>query len=134
MRKKLGTTLIALSILVLAAGTTWAWWGSAYCLGWGYGPAWSQAPVNSQAWAKFQRDTLELRQKLAAKNQELATLYAQPQPDQARIASVNQEIAGLRAELIKKAGEAGLPAGGYGYGWPGRGFARGWGHHGPCWY
>ncbi len=129
MRNKLGTILMALSILALAAGTTWAWWGSAYCPGWGHGPAWSQAAVDSRAWAEFQRDTLELRQKLAAKTQELATLYAQPQPDQVRIAGLNQEIAGLRAELIKKAGEAGLPAGGYGYGRP----ARGWGHYGPCW-
>jgi zinc resistance-associated protein len=88
----------------------------------------------NQARAKFLKDTLELRQKVAAKKIELKTLYVQPKPDKAKIKALALELVDLRAALAKKRIEAfsGLPVGpgfwrhGFGH----RGFGPRFGHKG----
>jgi hypothetical protein len=52
--------------------------------------------------AEHLMDTLELRKKLAAKQVELKTLWAQPKVDDGKIEKLSDEIAGLSAELSKK--------------------------------
>jgi len=47
-------------------------------------------------------DTLELRKKLAAKQVELKTLWAQPKVDDGKIEKLSDEIAAISAELSKK--------------------------------
>jgi len=89
--------------------------------GWraGQPPTQEQVEQFQQARAKFLKDTMELRQKMAAKSVELRTLQAQPQADQAKIKALALEMVDLRSAIAKKAIEAfsGLPMG--------RGFGRG---------
>lgn len=104
-----------------------------------------QAEVD-QARATFLNDTLKLRQEIAAKRAELGTLYAQPNPDQAKIKALSDEMVDLHAQLAKKRNEyvAKLPAGtfrgmgggrGMGFGGGmGGGFGGGMGGgNGACW-
>ena len=71
-----------------------------------------QAEVD-QSRAAFMNETLKLRQEIAAKRTELSTLYAQPNPDQAKIKALSDEMVDLHAQLAKKRNEymAKLPAG-----------------------
>lgn len=104
-----------------------------------------QAEVD-QARAAFLNDTLKLRQEIAAKRAELSTLYAQPNPDQAKIKALSDEMVDLHAQLAKKRNEytAKLPAGtfrgmgGRGMGGGGMGGGMGFGGgmgggRGACW-
>lgn len=99
-----------------------------------------QAEVD-QARAAFLNDTLKLRQEIAAKRAELGTLYAQPNPDQAKIKALSDEMVDLQAQLAKKRNEyaAKLPAGSF-RGMGGRGMGGGMGFgggmgggKGACW-
>ena len=129
--KKYGSLIIALALVTLVGTMAWArgGWGGGYGMGPGYG--YSQAtPEQREAFAKFQMDTLEQRKQLAVKRVELRTLYSQPSPDQARINALKNQITDLRAQIDKKAIEAGLTTGsGRGYG-KGPGYGRGGGY---CW-
>lgn len=58
--------------------------------------------------AEFQKETLELRQKMLAKHSELATLKSQATPDLKAIAEKKKEIIDLRTQLQKKAVDAGI--------------------------
>lgn len=66
----------------------------------------SMSPQERQAWQQmnhqFQKDTLALRQRLVTKQMELETLWASPNPDQARVRSLSNEVAALQAELANK--------------------------------
>lgn len=133
--KKATLVIIALALVALLATAVWARGPYSGSRGGGYGGGYcygASGAVNQEAFAKFQTDTLQLRQELAANRVELHTLLAQPQPDQARVKALSDQVTQLREQLAKKAHEAGV-AGGYG-----RGFARGRGDgYGPgyraCW-
>ncbi|RJX36353.1 MAG: periplasmic heavy metal sensor [Desulfarculus sp.] len=122
--KKITVILASLALMGVLAGGAWARGGGP---GWGYGPGYQGQQLSKEDYAKlaekratFLKETLPLRQQLAAKGIELKTLWAQPNPDQAKVQALNNEVIELRAQLAKKANDAGLP----GYG-GGRGFGRG---------
>lgn len=89
-----------------------------------------------QARAAFLQDTLKLRQEMSAKRAELQTLYAQPNPDKAKIKALSDEMVDLGASLAKKRNDysANLPAelagGGMGRGRHMGGFGGGMGFGG----
>jgi zinc resistance-associated protein len=114
--KKSIAILMTLAVMAVFASLALARGG-----GPGYGYGWQASPQQQAEWnqarAKFLEDTVELRQQMVAKRTELAKLYSQESPDQARIKAVQSEMIDLRSAIAKKAAEAGLPAG--------RGFGRG---------
>ena len=57
---------------------------------------------------QFQKETLEVRQKMLAKHSELATLRSQTTPDWKAIGEKQKEIVDLRTQLHKKAYELGI--------------------------
>lgn len=79
-------------------------------MGGGYGPGGGAGqglkPEELQelrkAWADYLKDTLAIRQQLAAKQMELQTLWVQPEADQTRVSQLSEEVADLRAQLAKK--------------------------------
>jgi zinc resistance-associated protein len=125
--RKYGSLIIALALVTMIGTVAYArgGWGGGYGMGSGYG--YNQATAEQQeAFAKFQNDTLEERKAMAAKRAELRTLYSQPDADQAKVTALQNEINDLRAQISKKAIEAGVgPAYGQGYG---RGNRRGGGY------
>ncbi len=140
--KRYGYLIVALALAALVSTAAWARGPMGAGGGYGGGPGYGYsqvAPAQQEAWAKFQNDTLELRKQLAARNVELRTLYSQPNPDQARVQTLTQEISNLRAQIGQKATEAGFGYGsgfgpGYGTGGYGPGHARGYGMGGGyCW-
>lgn len=125
--KKYGSLIIALALVALVGGTALARgnWGGGSGPGYGYSQA---TPEQQEAFAKFQRDTLDDRKLLATKNLELRDLYNDPNPDQGRVQALSNEITDLRARIDKKAIEAGVGSGfGPGYG-RGRGYNMGRGY------
>ncbi len=138
MKKTLSIGLVVAVVAMLAAG--------AYAQGWGRGGGWGMMggaygapPAAQEEYAKFMQDTLQERQQIAAKSIELRALYAQPNPDQAKIDGLRDEIYTLQKSLAAKADKAGIRAGGYGprggYGpgavCPGGGpYGAGYGPHG----
>jgi Spy/CpxP family protein refolding chaperone len=145
--KKYGSLIVALALVTMIGTVAYArgGWGSGYGMGSGYG--YNQAtPEQREAFAKFQKDTLEERKALAAKRVELRTLYSQTDPDQAKRTALQNEINDLRTQISKKAIEAGVePGSGRGYGRANRrsgsygmgsGYGRGGGYGsggGYCW-
>ncbi len=115
-----------------------------------------QQAAFQKARADFLKATQDLRAQIAQRRVELRTLWAQPNPDQARITALNNQLVDLRAQLLKKRNQylasfAGTgfgpgfcpgfgggfgPRGGYhmmGRGW-GMGMGMGMGYGGgPCW-
>jgi hypothetical protein len=87
--------------------------------GYGYGPG-QQVDVN--ALTKFQKETLPLRDEMAAKRVEIANEYSKEKPDQTRIATLQKEMVDLRTKIQTVAEKQGLPTAGYG-----RGYGRGYG-------
>lgn len=151
--KKAMIILASLTMAVMISGAALAK-GPGGGQGFNRGPQLTQEQIAQidAARAKFMKDTLELRQKMAAKGMELKTLYAQPNPDQAKIKALALEMVDLRSAIAKKRIEAfsGLPVGpglGHGYGRGmgfggrhGRGFGPGGGRgmgpgggYGTCW-
>lgn len=55
-----------------------------------------------KTWSSYQMDTLEKRKQLVGKQMELQTLWAQPDVDPERVATLSKEVAELQAELKKK--------------------------------
>lgn len=129
--KKLAITTISLGMLALIAVPVMAGpkAGPGYGNGQGYGRGQGYAQNLSKedfakiqaARAAFLTDSQELRKQAAVKRIELQTLYAQPNPDQAKIKALRDEMIDLRAQIAKKRNHAfsSLPAG------LGRGFGRG---------
>lgn len=74
------------------------------------GYSWSQITPEQrdearQAHSEYLKETLALRQSMAAKRTELQTLYAQPNPDYAKIKVLADELVDLYAQLAKKRNE-----------------------------
>lgn len=125
--RKYGSLIVALALVTLVGTAAYArgGWGGGY--GMGPGAGYNQAtPEQQEAFAKFQRDTLQDRQQMAAKSIELRTLYSQSNPDQAKVMALQNDINDLRTQISKKAIEAGVgPGSGAGNG---RGYHRGGGY------
>jgi hypothetical protein len=91
---------------------------------------------------KYQKETLNLRDELAAKQLDLEAEYDKPQPDQARIASLRKDIVDLETRIQAVADNNGVRSWGRGrgrgmmygsYGWDGYG-GGGYGGGGcGCW-
>lgn len=110
------------------------------------GAAWNQGPgpgsqVDVNAFRNFQKETLPLRDEMAAKRLELRNEFNKDTPDQAKIAALQKEMIDLRTKIGDAAKKNGLTdwaygpgygRGGYGPGY-GRGYhmARGGGGYGP---
>ena len=66
----------------------------------------SMKPEQRETWEKMRsdqlKDTLELRKKLATRQIELETLWAQPDVDRKKVEKLSDEVAELQAELGKK--------------------------------
>ena len=105
------------------------------------GAAWTQGPglgtqVDVNAFRNFQKETLPLRDEMAAKRLELRNEFNKETPDQAKIAALQKEMIDLRTKISDAAKKNGLPdrgfgagygkRGGYGPGY-GRGHHMGWG-------
>lgn len=126
MKKVLVTALIVAAGLSLA-GLAYAHWSGSY------GPG-AGSKVDVQALRSFQKDTLPLRDEVAAKRLELQNEYAKGEPDQTRIATLEKEISGLRAKIQDAATKYGISDRGYGWmsgpgGWGhGSMMGRGYGH------
>lgn len=108
--------------LVVAVGVSL---GSMGYKAWAIGPGGGTAgQVDVQALKSFQKETLPLRDELAAKGAELQNEFAKESPDQSRIAALQKEMIDLRTKIQDAAQKAGLSD--RGPGWlAGRG---GWGH------
>ncbi len=86
-----------------------------------YGPGSNQVDV--KALRQFQKETLPLRDEIAAKRLELRNEYAQPTPDRNKIATLEKEIIDLRTKVQTAADKNGVAAYGAGGGY-GRGYGR----------
>lgn len=110
--KKFATTLAALALAAGLSTTALAASGPSHGPGHGpgQGPAWTQLTPEQQAEATkaradFLNETLALRQKVATKKVELSTLRHQPNPDQAKIKALSDELVDIKAQLAKKHNE-----------------------------
>lgn len=120
--KKTMMILAGLALTGLLAAGAWAGpWGGGpgvgACPGWGAGPGYGYPgpQLSQEDYAKlgekraaFLKETLPLRQKLAAKAVELRTLRLQANPDPAQLKALSDEVIELRTQIAKKANEAGL--------------------------
>lgn len=105
--------------------------------------AWNRGPwanpgeqVDVNAFRNFQKETLPLRDEMAAKRLELRNEWNKETPDQGKIAALQKEMIDLRTKISDAAKKNGLPdwgfgpgygkRGGYGPGY-GRGHHMGWG-------
>jgi hypothetical protein len=91
-----------------------------------------EKPADVNALKQFQKETLPLRDELAVKSLDLQNEYAKENPDQATIAKLQDEIAGLREKIAAAAQKNGLPnyGPGYGRGYGMRGYGPGYGMRG----
>ena len=95
--------------------------GSAGCDGSCYG---QENDERSGEWQKFQDETADLREKLFGLRTEYAEVLAQDAPDKDEANRIWSEMFDLRAQLQKKAADAGFG--------PGSGNGRGYGRRGGC--
>ncbi len=90
----------------------------------GPGAGTSMTQEQAQKFARFQTDTLPLRQKMMQLRTELMSLRVQEKPDWKAIAGKQKEMVDLRVEMQKRASEAGIAGFGPGFG-RGRGMGSG---------
>lgn len=109
---------VLVAALIVAVGFSL---GSLGYAAWASGPG-AGDPANVQALRSFQKETLPLRDELAAKGLELQNEYAKESPDQNRVATLQKEMIDLRAKIRDAAQKNGLPDRG-----PGRAGQGGWG-------
>lgn len=109
--------VVALVVVFGAALTT------AAVAAWTRGP---DTPADVNAYKAFQKETLPLRDEIAAKRLELRNEYTKDNPDQAKIAALQKEMIDLRTKVSDAAKKNGLSDWGYGPGY-GRGYHMGWG-------
>ena len=127
-------TVVIIGSLALVGALAAGAWAGPWGQGRGYGPGNCPGPGGQyqkmskeefaqlkQKRAAFMKDTMELRQKMAVKGIELRTLAVQPTPDEAKIKALRDELIEMRAELAKKANDAGLS----GFWRMGKGYGRG---------
>ncbi len=116
MKKMLVVALVLVAGLMLSAG--------AYALS-GPGAAAGQTKeVDVTAFRNFQKETLPLRDELAAKRLEVRNEYAKETPDLNKIATLQKEMIDLRTKIQISAQRNGLPNQGFGRGMMG-GYGRG---------
>jgi hypothetical protein len=91
--------------------------------------AWNRGPwanpgeqTDVNAFRNFQKETLPLRDEMAAKRLELRNEFNKDTPDQAKIAALQKEMIDLRTKISDTAKKNGVPDRGYG-----RGYHMGWG-------
>ena len=77
--------------------------------------------VDVNAFRAFQKETLPLRDEMAAKRLELRNEFNKDTPDQTKIAALQKEMIDLRTKISDAAKKNGLPDGGFGPGYGGRG-------------
>lgn len=82
---------------------------------------------------KFQKDTLALRDDLAAKRVDLREEQNKPEPDAARIASLRKDIVDLETKIDTAANKYGVRAWGRGHGRGMMHAGKGPGGCGCCW-
>lgn len=134
--KKWTTITASLALTLTMAAAAWAVGPGYGMMGRGMGPGYAGQPQITaeqqaefvKARAAFLKDTQALRQQAAAKRIELGALWAQPQPDQARITALSNELVDLRAQLAKKRNQYLAQFPGAGVQFRGRGYG---GHMGP---
>jgi hypothetical protein len=134
MMKEIMTGALVAAV-VLTAGVALAQSGPG--AGPGGGRYWGASAASVK---KFHKETLALRDELAAKRIDLQEAYDQPEPDQARIASLRKDIVDIEAKIQVVADKYGVRQWSHGYG---RGMMHGWDGprhaHGPgagccgCW-
>lgn len=122
MKKILGGLAIA-AVLLTA--------GAASACDWCYGHGGHAGGGNSAAMKRFHKDTLSLRDDLAARQVDLAEEYDKAEPDSARIAAVRKDIVDLEAKIQTAADKHGVRPWGRG-GW-GRGMMANRDGHCGCW-
>ncbi len=126
--KKVSVVAMVVAVGFLLSTVAYAAWQ-------GYGPGSGQADVN--ALKQFQKETLPLRDELAAKRLDLWNEYNQQKPDQSKIATLQKDIIDLQTKIQAAAEKQGLPAygpwmrGGYGGYGMGQGRMYGRGGYGP---
>ena len=127
MTKVLGGLVVA-AVLLTAGVASACDWCYGHSAGWQAG---SSSGAGAAAMRKLHKETLGLRDDLAARQIDLAEEYDKDSADPARIAAIRKDIVELEAKLQAAADKAGLRHGGWD-----RGRAmmanRGSGHCG-CW-
>lgn len=108
MKKVLVVALVVVFGALLSTGAFAAW-----TKGQGPGPG-TQVDVN--AFRAFQKETLPLRDEMAAKRLELRNEFSKENPDQAKIAALQKEMIDLRTKISDAAKKNGLSDWGPGYG------------------
>jgi hypothetical protein len=84
--------------------------------------------VDVNAFRAFQKETLPLRDEMAAKRLELRNEFNKDTPDQAKIATLQKEMIDLRTKISAAAKKNGLPDRGFGPGYGGGdGYGPGYG-------
>jgi zinc resistance-associated protein len=111
MKKLLAVALVVVFGAALSTAAVAAW-----TRGQGTGPD-SQVDVN--AFRAFQKETLPLRDEMAAKRLELRNEFNKETPDQAKIGALQKEMIDLRTKISDAAKKNGLPDRGFGRGYAG---------------
>lgn len=115
--KKVLVTVLVLAVGLALGSMAYAAWGG------GYGPG-SRGQVDTKALRNFQKETLPLRDEMAAKGLDLQNEYAKENPDRDRIDTLQKEMIDLRTKIQESAQKQGLADSGPGW-MMGQG---GWGH------
>jgi hypothetical protein len=137
MKKKWVAGLVIVAVLIVATGV-YATGGFGPCGGPGRGAGFGPGKqVDVTAFRNFQKETLPLRDEMAAKRLEMRNEYANETPDQNKIAALQEEMVDLRTKIQAAAEKNGLPGPGFGRGLgggrgPGAGFGPGQGGRGGC--
>ncbi len=107
MKKALSIGLAVVLFAVMVTGAMAI--GPGYGMGKGHGMMMANlTPEQAQKFAEFQKDTLNLRQKMLQLKTEIFSLRAQTNPDWNAIAAKQKEMVDIRTEIQKKAAEAGV--------------------------
>ena len=114
MKKLLVVTLIVVFGALMSTAAVAAWTR-------GQDP---DAQVDVNAFRNFQKETLPLRDEMAAKRLELRNEFNKETPDQTKIAALQKEMIDLKTKISDAAKKNGLPDRGFG---PGYGKRGGWG-------
>jgi hypothetical protein len=105
---------IVVAAVLLTAGVALACDGP--WMGYGAGRAGSYGAANATAMKKFQKETLSLRDDLAARQVDLAEEYDKAEPDAGRIAAIRKDIVDIEAKIEAAADKHGLRHWGRGHG------------------
>jgi len=114
---------LVLSMSLIVAGSAFARWGGGYgMMGAGYdrGPGDCyrsnnyQAEVAPESMAKFQKETLSLRDELITKRLELSQEYDKDTPDADRVAQLRKDMIDVQTKIQKVADKYDIDAAGQG--------------------